>query len=221
MITSPFDADYYRTYYREYAQQNPPRKLRFYARMVERHTAAGTPRRIHDLGCGFGDFLATLDPSWEICGSDISDYAIAQAAQRHPRGAFKVASATDRGVFPGAFGVVTAFDVLEHVADLDAVAAAVTGQLAPGGAFLFVVPVYDGLSGPIIRALDRDPTHVRKWPRRRWLGWAAMHFRVVEWLGAVRYLFPLFGYLHVTTRLLRRHTPAILVACRRNPSGRS
>ncbi|MBM4042515.1 MAG: class I SAM-dependent methyltransferase, partial [Planctomycetes bacterium] len=180
-----------------------------------RHLAPGLPRRIHDLGCGFGDFLATLDPSWEICGSDVSEFAIAQAVRRHPRGAFKVASATDRAVFPGPFGVVTAFDVLEHVVDLDAVAASVNEQLAPGGAFLFVVPVYDGLSGPIIRALDRDPTHVHKWPRRRWLDWAAAHFQVVEWLGAVRYLFPLLGYFHVTTRLFRRHTPAILVACRK------
>lgn len=215
MASPTFGPDYYRTYYREYARQNPSRKLRFYARTVERHLAPGAPRRIHDLGCGFGDFLATLDDSWEICGSDVSDYAIAQAAERHPRGAFKVASAADRAVFPGTFGVVTAFDVLEHVADLDAVAASVNEQLVANGCFLFAVPVYDGLSGPIIRALDRDPTHVHKWPRRRWLGWAATHFQVLDWLGAVRYLFPLVGYLHVATRLLRRHAPAILVACRK------
>jgi len=215
MDSAAFGPEYYTKYYRGYARQNPPRKLRLYARMVARHAAANAPRRIHDLGCGFGDFLAMLDASWEICGSDVSDYAIAQAAERHRRGAFKVASATDRGVFPGPFGVVTAFDVLEHVADLDAAAAAVNGQLAPDGAFLFVAPVYDGLSGPIIRALDRDPTHVHKWSRRLWLGWAATHFQVLEWLGVVRYLFPLFGYLHVATRLFRRHAPAILVACRR------
>ncbi len=214
MDSTAFGPEYYTTYYREYARHNPPRKLRLYARMVERHLAPGLPRRIHDLGCGFGDFLATLDPSWEICGSDVSEFAIAQATAHHPRGAFKAASASDPGVFPGSFGVVTAFDVLEHVPDLDADAASVAEQLAPGGAFIFAVPVYDGPSGPIIRALDRDPTHVHKWPRRRWLDWAAAHFRVLEWLGAVRYLFPVLGYLHLTTRLFRRCTPAIIVACR-------
>ncbi len=213
MASPTFDSEYYRAAYRDYARQNPPRKLRFYARMAERHLAPGLPRRIHDIGCGFGDFLGTLDPSWEVCGSDVSEFAIAQAASRHPRGAFKVASATDRGVFPGAFGVVTAFDVLEHVADLEAVAASVGEQLVPGGAFLFLVPVYDGLSSPIIRALDRDATHVHKWPRRRWLDWAAAHWQVVEWLGAIRYLFPCLGYLHWITRRLRRHAPAIFVAC--------
>lgn len=217
MASSTFGPEYYTKYYREYTRQNPPRKLRFYARMVERHLAPGAPRRIHDLGCGFGDFLATLGPEWEIRGSDVSAYAIAQAAERHPRGAFQVASAADRGAFPGPFGAVTAFDVLEHVADLDAVAASVNEQLTPDGLFLFVVPVYDGLSGPIIRALDRDPTHLHKWPRRRWLEWAGSHFDTIEWLGTVRYLFPLLGYLHVASRLFRCHTPAILVACRRRP----
>lgn len=215
MAPPTFDSAYYHAAYRDYARQNPPRKLRFYAQMAERHLAPGLPRRIHDIGCGFGDFLGALDPSWEACGSDISEFAITQAAARHPRGTFKVASATDRGVFPGTFGVVTAFDVLEHVADLEAVAASVNEQLAPGGAFLFVVPVYDGLSGPIIRALDRDATHVHKWPRRRWLEWAAGHWGVAEWLGAIRYLFPGLGYLHWITRRLRRHAPAIFVACRK------
>ncbi|MBM4031247.1 MAG: class I SAM-dependent methyltransferase [Planctomycetes bacterium] len=215
MVSFPFDAHYYRSAYRDYARQNPPRKLRFYARMVERHLAPGLPRRIHDLGCGFGDFLAALDESWEVCGSDVSEFAIAQAAARHPRGAFKAASATDPAPFAGTFGVVTAFDLLEHVPDLDAAAAAVTAQLAPGGSFIFVVPVYDGLSGPLIRALDRDSTHLHKWPRRSWLDWASTHFEVLDWVGMVRYLFPALGYLHIVTRLFRRHTPAILVACRR------
>jgi len=214
MASDTFDAEYYRKYYREYARQNPPRKLRFYARMVERHLAPGAPRRIHDLGCGFGDFLGNLDESWEIFGSDVSAHAILQASQRYPRGTFSVASAADACVFPGECGVVTAFDVLEHLEDLDALAASVKGQLCPDGAFLFVAPVYDGLSGPVIRALDRDPTHLHKWPRQQWLQWAERRFHVVGWLGIVRYLFPVLGYLHGVTRLLRRHTPAILVACR-------
>jgi hypothetical protein len=80
---------------------------------------------------------------------------------------------------------------------------------------VFVVPVYDGLSGPIIRRLDRDPTHVHKWPRDRWLDWAASHFEVVDWTGILRWLTPLGYYLHVVTRLGKRHTPAILVTCRK------
>ena len=77
-----------------------------------------------------------------------------------------------------------------------------------------MVPVYDGLSGPIVRLLDRDPTHVHKQSRHDWLAWAGRHFNVLEWEGVIRYLLPGGHYLNVPSRALRAHTPAILVACR-------
>lgn len=215
MAHEVFDAGYFKTRYRDYVAQNPPRRLRFYADTIERHMAPGAPRRIHDIGCAFGRFLGSLDPRWEIFGTDVSEFAVAEAARAHPRGTFKVAAATDRRVFPAAFGAVTAFDVIEHVPDPDAVALSVKEQLVERGCFVFVVPVYDGLSGPVIRVLDRDPTHIHKWPRQRWLDWAAGHFDVLEWQGILRYLLPMKYYLHVTTRALRHHTPAIIVACRK------
>ena len=215
MATAQYDSCYYQTNYRSYARQNPPRKLAFYARMVEQQLPPGLPRRIHDVGCAFGRFLGSLDERWEICGSDVSAYAIDQAARAYPRGSFQVGDASRALLFPEPFGVVTAFDVIEHIPDLDTFAASVNLQLLDGGSFIFVVPVYDGLSGPIIRFLDRDPTHVHKWPRQRWLDWAASHFEVRDWLGIVRYLLPTYQYLHLVTRRFRRHTPAILVACRK------
>ena len=114
--------------------------------------------------------------------------------------------------------VVTAFDTIEHVPDLTAVAAAVRQQLPPKGLFLFVVPVYDGLSGPAIKLLDKDPTHVHKWPRQKWLDWIGGEgFDVREWTGILRYLLPGGYYLHAPTGTFRGHTPAILVAARRRP----
>jgi SAM-dependent methyltransferase len=218
-VTTPrFESEYYRANYRDYAGQNPPRKLAFYARYIARHADASAPRSIHDLGCAFGALLGSLDGSWSIHGSDVSAYAIERAARAHPRGVFRVGDAARAPVFPGPFGVVTAFDVIEHVPDLDRLAEAVDGQLADRGLFVFVVPVYDGLSGPIIRRLDRDPTHVHKWPRRRWLSWAGSHFELLDWTGIVRYLLPTRYYLHRPSRLLRDHTPAIIVACRKRPA---
>jgi hypothetical protein len=63
--------------------------------------------------------------------------------------------------------------------------------------------------------LDKDPTHVHKWPRAKWLEWAERDFTVIEWNGILRYLLPTGKYLHVPSRLFRGHTPAILVACRK------
>ncbi len=212
-----YDAAYYAENYREYSRHNPLRKLRHYARVIERCLGQEVPRRVHDIGCGWGHFLAALDSRWELYGSDTSSFAIAQAAQAVPRGRFAVWSAADIDAlpFPGLFGVVTAFDVLEHIGDLKAVAESVKRQLLDEGLFVFVVPVYDGLSGPVIRWLDRDPTHVHKWPRARWLSWANSHFHVLKWSGTFRYLLPFRYYLHLPTVWFRKHAPAITVVCRK------
>lgn len=214
-MTETFDRRYYETYYRDYTLQNPERKLRFYRRFIEKNLGASVPRVIHDMGCAFGAFLGSLDEHWEIHGSDVSQFAIDQARTECPRGQFLVGDASQEPIHERKFGVVTAMDVIEHVPDLGRVARSVNDQLVAGGLFVFVVPVYDGLSGPAIRALDRDPTHVHKWPRQRWLDWAAAEFELVEWKGIVRYLLPFGYYLHVVTDRCRRNTPAIIVACRK------
>jgi SAM-dependent methyltransferase len=215
MTSCLFDASYFQTNYPDYSAQNPARKMRFYANVIERYLVSGTPRRVCDLGCAFGRFLGWLDTEWQIFGIDISGFAVAEAARNNPRGVFKVASADAATIFGETFGVVTAFDVLEHVPDLEAVAKSVKQVLVDSGLFVFVVPVYDGLSGPVIRRLDRDPTHIRKWPRSQWIDWAGSHFSVMAWTGILRYLLPGGYYLHMVTRVLREHTPAIIAVCRK------
>src|SRR5262249_58711932 len=108
---------------------------------------------------------------------------------RVPRGRFAVAR-DSRIPFDDRFPVVTAFDVIEHVDALDPLASDINHHLADGGIFFFVVPVYDGPLGPVVRALDHDPTHVHKQPRAFWLEWARRHFELVDWWGLVRYLLP-------------------------------
>lgn len=258
----PFGEEYYTHVYRDYDSQNPPRKLRFYARMVEQSRGREVPRTVHDIGCAFGRFLGALGPEWQRFGSDVSEYAIGRARQERPECRFAVADmgridgecvedrtsiadideathlhlaaapplsaikaggcsgqgmlqAGQAGTWPLRFGAVTAFDSLEHMPDVEAAALSIDSQLVPGGSFVFVVPVYDGVSGPLIRRLDGDPTHLHKWPRTQWLDWAARHFEIVSWRGILRYLLPGGYYLHLPTRLFRSHTPAIIVVCRR------
>jgi SAM-dependent methyltransferase len=140
---------------------------------------------------------------------------------RHGAGATAVPEAAfaradiDQIPFPGPFDIITAFDVIEHIPSLDTVASAVRSLLAPEGHFVIVVPVYDGVTGPLIRALDKDETHVHKRSRDFWLGWIRENFVLVQWWGIYRYLVPGLGYVHVPTRVWRRFTPAIAVIARR------
>ena len=217
MSEGTFEQQYFLQKYRHYVLQNPPKKLAFYRSMIQRHLSPKTSHRIDDIGCAFGRFLGSLDDTWELHGSDISQFAIDQATENLPQAHFKVATCGTPNVFSGIFGVVTAFDVIEHVPDLHATTSAIHQQLEPGGLFTFVVPVYDGLSGPIIKLLDKDETHLHKWPRRQWLTWASADFEVLEWQGITRYLLPGGYYLHQPTTHFRNHTPAIIVVCRKRP----
>ncbi|MGD9647987.1 MAG: trans-aconitate 2-methyltransferase [Pirellulales bacterium] len=214
-----FEQEYFERNYRNYARQNPPRKLNFYRQLVERGVA-GRPRpAVLELGCAFGRFLATLDPSWERFGLDVSQYALEQARQRLPDATLQVASGSEIP-FARRFDAIMAFDVIEHIPDLGAVAETVAAHLNPGGAWIFVVPVYDGPTGPLVRLLDGDPTHVHKRSRDFWLSWAAEHFDLEEWWGQFRYLLPVGPYLHATTHRWRRACPAIAVLARRRDEKR-
>ena len=77
--------------------------------------------------------------------------------------------------FEESFDVIAAFDVLEHVPLLDKALMAVKERLVSGGHFIFVVPVYDGPTAPLINALDKDKTHIHRRPPRFWLDWAGAH----------------------------------------------
>jgi 2-polyprenyl-3-methyl-5-hydroxy-6-metoxy-1,4-benzoquinol methylase len=210
--------EYYQQNYRSYDRQNPEPKLAYYRGQIARHRDAALPMRLHDIGCGPGNFLNSLDRQWSIFGSDINTFAVERSRQRMPHGRFVVGAGALEVLFDEQFSVITAFDVLEHVPSLEAAGPAIARQLLPGGIFIFVVPVYDGLSGPIITMLDGDPTHVHKEPRAFWLAWAAQHFEVLSWDGILRYLLPGGHYLHLVTSVGRRHTPAVLVACRARTS---
>jgi SAM-dependent methyltransferase len=210
-----FDEGYYAAVYPDYTKQNPPNKMRFYRGLVEAAMPKGVVRpKVYDLGCAFGVFLASLPDTWEKFGSDASAFAIDRARTQHASVTFDYTP--DRlAAEAGTFDVVTAFDVLEHIETLDDALGLLHRSLKPGGAVVAVVPVYDGPLGPVVWALDKDPTHVHKKSRQFWLQHLATQWDVVDWVGAVRYMVPRLGYVHVPTRLMRGIAPAIAMTLRK------
>jgi SAM-dependent methyltransferase len=214
-----FGKAYYDQNYRNYVRQNPDYKMAFYRQLVLEHTRDLTEPRILDMGCAFGRFLAHMDPQWRRTGIDISEYAVREAARSIESVHFAAASCT-AVPFRGPFHAIVAFDVIEHVPDLSSVADFVNSELHGSGVFVFVVPVYDGPLGGIVRKLDRDPTHVHKNPRDFWLAWARHSFDVVSWTGIFRYLLPAGPYINWPNRRLRDIAPAIAVTVRRRSATR-
>lgn len=209
-----FDERYFEEQYANYEAQNPQRKLRWYASLLRQFISESAPATICDIGCGGAAFIRSLPPLWSRFGIDPAGGVLKKVLKRDTTVPLCCGS-LEHLPLKGTFDAVTLFDVLEHVPALDAAAVQLDSLLAPGAVLLFVVPVYDGPLGPIVRLLDHDPTHVHCMSRRWWLNWVHHHFDVQRWYGVGRYYFAHRYYIHLPTRLLRSIAPAIAVVVKK------
>ncbi|MDR7484272.1 MAG: class I SAM-dependent methyltransferase [Armatimonadota bacterium] len=207
-----FDEDYFTkvsNYQGRYEFYNPPRKIAAYLREIRRTRPSGS---LLDVGCAFGRFLEEARRYYACEGLDISGYALRLARRRLPD--VPLHHQAIQTFRPGrTYDVVTGFDVLEHIPDLDAALAALRGLLAPGGILVLALPVYDTLPGRLFGLIDRDPTHVHRLGRRQWL-------RRLQDAGLVPIVYkgilraPLPGYfVHVVSPLFWVCSQAILLIC--------
>jgi SAM-dependent methyltransferase len=105
-------------------------------------------RRYLEIGCGNGAVLQALaaSRSWDrLVGSDLHPAGLAHASQRLPWGVEFVQM--DARVIPAvdAFDLTGAFDIVEHVADDDAVLQALRRATSPGGGTIMAVPQHPWL----------------------------------------------------------------------------
>jgi SAM-dependent methyltransferase len=208
------DADYFEQNYVDYVAENPERKLAFYLDAVRRHAPGSA---IFEIGVGKGLFVGyAARAGCEIRGCDVNAAGVEEARRRTPGADVRLGPFEDVGC--ESCETVVAFDVVEHIADVRGLFAAIFARLRPGGVFCFVCPVTDGPLGLVCRILDSDPTHVHMTSRAAWLRLArSTGFTIVEWTGLLRYLLPGRHYLHVELRGAARNlSPAIMVVCRKD-----
>lgn len=197
-------AAYYADNYRDYERQNSDRKLSFYMQLLDRWLKPGS--EIFELGCGLGLFLEKAAARYKCVACEPNPHGAEVSRERVPNVIVHEGSFECIPIQPAPRAVV-AWDVLEHIPDLDGALETIHSRLEPGGFLIAVVPVYDTVLGPITRRLDRDPTHVWKLSRQDWLDRVrARGFEIVEWGGIIRRLVGGRWYLHLTRpRFLLRH----------------
>jgi len=117
-----------------------------------------------EVGCGNGYVLAAVAaarPGIEVAGSDLSAAGLEHARRRLPDARLLQVDARTLP-FDGEFDVAGAFDVIEHVADDDAVLAALRRAVRPGGGVIVTVPQHRWLWSET----DRYSGHQRRYRRR-------------------------------------------------------
>lgn len=209
-----FTKEYFLKHYGKLDKKNPPHKLKAYRNaVIEAMPKTKSKVRILDIGCGYGKFLSLLESEnkFETYGIDTGSYAIKEAKKRTSKTKFWVGSIS---TFQPKlrFHIICAFDVLEHIPNLEEALKKIYDLLEKNGRFFCVVPVYDGVMGKIGGLLDKDKTHIHKKSRKFWIKKLSRQFAISNIEGIIRYTFPRIGYLHVKSGYLTNWGQAILVS---------
>jgi SAM-dependent methyltransferase len=105
-------------------------------------------RRYLEIGCGNGAVLRAMAASrrWDsLVGSDLNPDGLAHALQRAPSGVEFVQMDAQAIPAVNAFDLIGAYDVVEHVADDEAVLRALRRAVSPRGGAIIAVPQHPWL----------------------------------------------------------------------------
>ncbi len=135
--------EYYEALWDRLPAETHPPDFALRRRFLRQH-ARGTDRAL-DLGCGDGHFSGMLaDAVMTVTGADVAEAALVRARRRHP--ALRFERVPFDGELPfedGAFELVWASEVIEHVADTARWLSEVQRVLAPRGRLLVTTPSHD------------------------------------------------------------------------------
>jgi 2-polyprenyl-3-methyl-5-hydroxy-6-metoxy-1,4-benzoquinol methylase len=211
-----FEKEYFNEMYEgDYDKRNPKYKFESYFNEIKPFINLSSAVSLLDIGCAYGSFLQVAKNHCMVSGSDISEYAVSIARQRLP--GISIVHSDILGLkYEKQFDVITCFDILEHVSEIENAFSHLKTLLTDEGILVITVPVYDTIIGKIVMKLDKDPTHVHKHSRYWWLDTLIKNdFRIIHWTGIWRYYFKNLFYLHYCSRLTRSFTPAIMIICRK------
>jgi SAM-dependent methyltransferase len=121
------------------------------------------PGKIIDIGCGLGWYLSILDNEWEKFGTDISKFALINAAQYCKTYHGDIKNILKKKILKKKFDYIIFSHVIEHLEKPIFVLKELKNILKKNGTLLLETPNFDSaafrLFGDKFRLLD-DPTHI-------------------------------------------------------------
>jgi ubiquinone/menaquinone biosynthesis C-methylase UbiE len=146
--------DYYEELWERLPEDLEPPELALRAGFARANLRPGD--RVLDLGCGQGDLTAVLaDAGTRPLGVEVAEAALSRARRRHPELSFTRAPIDGPLPLPdGAFDVVWASEVIEHVADTARWLSEVRRVLVPSGRLLVTTPNH-GRLGLALYGIER------------------------------------------------------------------
>lgn len=141
----------------------PPLKQRFLETLGQALKGVEVPGRFLDFGAGSGDVSDYLLSEWSLEGDLVEADEVARLSLEsafQPRGSQIFSSLNDVG--KESYGMITAFDVIEHLSKPHERLQELTGCLMPGGLMALVVPYRPSTWGWD----DRFYGHLRRWSLR-------------------------------------------------------
>jgi 2-polyprenyl-3-methyl-5-hydroxy-6-metoxy-1,4-benzoquinol methylase len=121
-------------------------------RLIREREAGGRTLSILNVGCGLSQVLKAIDPRHTYHGVDVDERAVEMCRQRFAsrQARFDVSEPYSLPAPDGAYDVVFATEVVEHVLEPERWLAELVRKLAPGGALQLSTPNYGGWLLPLI-----------------------------------------------------------------------
>lgn len=120
--------------------------------------------KVLDVGCGRGQFGSQISGKADFTGLEFNDEAI-KKAKASGLNVLKESIEHHARENENTYDMVTSFQVLEHISDIQGFVAACLKAVKPGGTLVFSVPSYDSLvSIQLNNTLNMPPHHMSWWP---------------------------------------------------------
>lgn len=121
-------------------------------KLIKRESSGGRTLSILNVGCGLSQVLKSIEPHHWYHGVDVDERAIAICQERYQdrQARFTVSEPYTLPARDGAYDVVFATEVVEHVLEPERWVQELIRTVAPGGALQLSTPNYGGWLLPLI-----------------------------------------------------------------------